>query len=211
MFRLGLGWLQYVIHHHPYKRVLDTLGDALAASIGRIDEANETGPPDYGEYVMEHEVEIIEHLLGNAYVTCQSAVTAVVQAALRFRREMLKENGSFEAFEKQDFELRALGERFNDDYSKLEVLWQLGNYFKHQDEWSWSTWDKPKGLAHHTILALKAAGLSPGSTGNLRTGAETLGMAEYSQTLVLHEIVRAWAEEVWELCLREKARGERRA
>ncbi len=69
-------------------------------------------------------------MLGVSYVVCQAQITAVVQAALNVPDHGLNARG-----------VRALGPRFNDDYSRVEVLWALANYFKHRDS---QDMDKPE-------------------------------------------------------------------
>jgi hypothetical protein len=91
-----------------------------------------------------------------------------------------------------------MGPRFDARWSKIELLWALANYFKHRDEWSSHSWTDPKGPEQHTVPVILAAGLKPGSTGNLRRGAEALGNSDYADMSVLQTVIREWADQVRE-------------
>jgi hypothetical protein len=188
--------LDYAVDNDTYARVLRTLGTGIKIAAGRIETAARQGPDDYADAVVDEETEIIESLLGTACVLCQTPITAVTQAALQARRQGLRDGRTFLAFTDKSHEVRTLGDPFDTNHSKIEVLWALGNYFKHRDEWTRSTWTKPTGLAAFTVPLLLAAGLAPSSTGNLRTGAEALGNSDYSNMSVFEGIVQNWANEV---------------
>lgn len=165
--------LDYAIAADSYESVLSTLGSGIRAAERRIKSGVEE--------VADDEVEIIENLLGVAYVTCQPQIAAIAHAVLRLPGHGLSARL-----------LRASGPRFDSNYSKIEVLWELANYFKHRDKWSRETWTKPPNKrTEHTVKVITVAGLECGSTGNLRTGAEALGNAAYSNVMVFQEIIRA--------------------
>ena len=171
-----------------YEDVLVALNVGVRKSAQRIDRA----PQDDDAFIMD-ETQIIENMLGTAYVVCQNEITAVVQAALRlddaakasvFLGSRSAERGS---------SVRALGPKFDEKFSKVEVLWHLGNYFKHRDAWDPVTWDGANGF---TKDAITAAGLKPGTSGNLRKGAEALGSTEYSDMDLCQEAIRSWGADV---------------
>ena len=54
----------------------------------------------------------------------------------------------------------------------------------------------PVGQAKRTVPVLKAAGLSWGSTGNLRQGPEALGDSSYADVSMFQRIVNLWSKEV---------------
>jgi hypothetical protein len=56
-------------------------------------------------------------------------VTAVTQAALRSRQAARDDGLTFTAFGGKAHEVRAIGDRFDTNYSKIEVLWALANYY----------------------------------------------------------------------------------
>jgi hypothetical protein len=171
-----------------YEDVLVALSTGVRKSAQRIDRA----PQDDDAFIMD-ETQTIENMLGTAYVVCQNEITAVVQAALRLD-DAAKASiflGSKPA--ERESSVCALGPKFDGTFSKVEVLWHLGNYFKHRDEWDPVTWN---GANRFTLDAIKAAGLKPGSSGNLRQGAEALGNTEYSDMDVFQEGIRSWGVDV---------------
>lgn len=140
--------------------MLSALGSGIRAAAKRIDSGSEE--------VADYEVEIVENLLGVAYVTCQPQITAIVQAVLRLPDHGVDARA-----------LRDRGPRFDSNYSKVEVLWGLANYFKHRDEWSRNTWTNPPNkMTERTVKAITPAGLECGSSGNLRTGAKPRRMID---------------------------------
>jgi hypothetical protein len=190
--------LDYEIKIDVHSEVLSVLGQGIKASSTRINRADALGADDYAEAVVDAEIEIIEGLLGAAYVVCQTRVTAIAQAALHCRARIIADGLAFTSFGDKDYEVRRRGPRFNGQFSQIELLWALANYFKHRDEWPSDVWSNPQGLARHTVAVLLPAGLQPCSNGNLRTGAEALGMPEYADTTVLENTIRKWADEVRE-------------
>lgn len=192
--QIFLRLLDYAIENDTYAEVLNVLGQGIKASSERIDLAANSG--EYADAVTDTEIEIVEGLLGAAYVVCQTQITAVTQAALRCRAQSIADGVTFNAFGDREHELRVMGPRFDAQWSKIELLWSLANYFKHRDEWSSATWTNPKGLEQHTIPVIRAAGLKPSSNGNLRSGAEALGNPTYEKISVFEAVIREWADHV---------------
>ncbi|HEX4159942.1 MAG TPA: hypothetical protein VHY79_15865 [Rhizomicrobium sp.] len=140
-------------------------------------QATDCGCAHDDDAAVDLECETVEALLGTAY---QVKITAVVEAAVRLLGN-------------PDHEIRGMSPRFNAKFSQVEVLWALGNYFKHRDEWDRSEWDTPTASRRFTIRALIAAGLEPSSSGNLREGATALGNAAFSEMAVFERIIDEWA------------------
>lgn len=184
-----------------YVSVIQTLGHGVRAATATIDDGKDL-PSDILESIAETEHEVIENLLGTAYVVCQAQITAVTMAALRVRTQALKEGLVFSGYGGKRHEVRSIGDPYDANYSKVEVLWALGNFFKHREEWGPAVWINPSGNEQYTIPALRAAGLQTSSTGNLRTGSEALGNTEYYEMTIFEVIVRQWADKV-----RERARA----
>jgi hypothetical protein len=78
-------------------------------------------------------------------------------------------------------------------YSKVEVVNALANYFKHQDEWLGS-WDQLQGPARQTAEIIRSIGAEEYSTGNLRTGARWLGVAD--DIRLLSHVVGQWRSKI---------------
>lgn len=171
-----------------YEDVLITLGAGIRKSVKRIEHV------ENDDVLVDVETQLIENMLGTAYVVCQSEINAVVQAALKVADNAPRVTiFQGEKPSERESSVRKLGPQFNRKLSTVEILWHLGNYFKHRDEWNPVTWD---GGSKWTLEAIKAAGLQPLSSGNLRRGAEALGNEEYADTAVFQEIIRSWSENV---------------
>jgi hypothetical protein len=96
--------LDYEIKNDVHAEVLDVLGRGIKAASTRIDRAAESGPDEYEDAVTDTEIEVIEGLLGTAYVVCQTRITAIAQAALRCRARLVADGLAF-------YRLRRLGSR----------------------------------------------------------------------------------------------------
>jgi hypothetical protein len=176
LLSIQLRLLDHAVDSDVHESVLRELGHAIRKCRERLDRTHDDDPS------IDLERELIESLLGTAYVVCQAKITAVVARAA-------------ELLAKKPHEIRAMGPGFDTDFSKIEVLWALGNYFKHGDEWERSEWDAPTGLRRQTVSALTAAGLK--RSPSFRTGAEALGnRSPYTDAAAFGEIVDEWAAEV---------------
>lgn len=190
---------------NAYEDVLSALSAGIRTSAKRIDRA----PQNDDAFIID-ETQIIENMLGTAYVVCQAQITAVVQAALRVddtaKAAIFTGNKSA-----RESKVRALGpqwrKRSGKTLSKVEILWQLGNYFKHHDEWSYRrvVFRKSRRVGHawkvdnknkHTVQVIKAVGLKALNSGNLRQGAEALGNAKYSDMDVFQDVICSWGVDV---------------
>jgi hypothetical protein len=176
---IPLRLLDLAIAADSYESVVGALGAGIRAAEKRFESG--------GEEIADYEVEVIESMLGVAYVACQAQITAVVQAVLSLPGQGLSGPA-----------LRARGPRFDGNHSKVEVLWELANFFKHRDQWSRDTWTNPPNkLTEHTVTVITAAGLRYGSTaGNLRTGAEALGNTTHTDMMIFQKIIRSWSTDV---------------
>src|SRR5690349_15860204 len=72
---ISLRLLDIAISADAYGSVLSALAAGIRAAEKRINSG--------GEEVDDYELEIVENLLGVAYVTCQPQITAIVQAVKR--------------------------------------------------------------------------------------------------------------------------------
>src|ERR1700758_2147500 len=81
---IRLRFLDYsiVAEADAYEDVLIALGAGIRKVAKRIERA-----PEDGDAFIDDATQIIENMLGTAYVVCQNEITAVVQAALRVRSD----------------------------------------------------------------------------------------------------------------------------
>jgi hypothetical protein len=111
--------LDLAVESDVHASVLEELGRVIM----RCDERIAGAPTD--DFAIDMNCDLIESLLGTAYFVCQTKITSVTATAAAL-------------VGKDDHEIRRMGDRFNSEFSKVEVLWPLGNYFKHRDEWELS-------------------------------------------------------------------------
>jgi hypothetical protein len=177
-----LSVLRYTTQDHTYHIVLRALASGIGAACERTKNTTD-------EAIVDDECERIENLLGVAFVVCQVQIAAVISWARRTCG--LQTCKSFAQ------ELLTLGEKVDGgcSYSKIEVIWELGNYFKHRDEWE-SDWSRLRGRQQKTAKIIQHIGLASGCTGNLRRGAEVLGNRAYVDLHVLADVVDKWGVQV---------------
>lgn len=186
--------LDYEIDGDVLRSILDPIGVGIQRAIDRIGDC-------LGE---DDELVLIEGLLGVAYVACEVKILAIVTAALRFR--------TVSDQKKAEGEMRAMGKKQSGtEFSQVEVLWQLANFYKHRDEWPVDAWDpaaRHAGLAstdkrernewrrrERTITVLSS--FAPAASApSLRLAAEVLGNPTYANVHVFGDITADWAEAV---------------
>ena len=132
---VSLRLLDLAIDDEMYLAVLGPLAKGIGIAKSRVDEISDLDFKQFGEPLIDLETDLIENLLGATYVVCQAKITAVAQAAVNVRKAALAENLTVNAFGDQRSGVHRLGPNFDTTYSKIEILWSLGNYFKHRDEW----------------------------------------------------------------------------
>jgi|GEM_PF-1467116 len=160
-------------------------------------EADREGDPDWFDCHVDEETDVIENLLGVAFLICQCHVTEVVSKVVMLHKLYVKNypdnvltttSGS-----KRDiigFGLDSVG-----SYTAVTVLDAFANYFKHRDEWH-GDWDTLPARSLHTAAIVESVGGSQGSSGNMRTGAEALGNPSYASVEVFAQVLRSWRTEL---------------
>ena len=179
----------------PLDQVLEPISDAIRAAGDRADRVDADDP--WGDAVIDDECDLVENLLGAAFIACQTFIAAVVSAAMRLHKHKVKEGSPVSADLAKKATLLRLGTPIDGrGVTDVELLDALANYYKHRSEWRLSDWAHPSGRKAATIAVIKRAGLDAGTTGNLRVGADVLGNPAYADLQVFHEQLRAWASHV---------------
>lgn len=196
-------FLAVTVSDDKYREVLDALAHAIQAASRRAEEAAESsragGDGGWGEVVVDDQCDLIENLLGAAYIVCQTQITAITSVALSARSHALTIDPEVAVFGGHKVSVRALGDPLphNPTVVGVEALWSLANYFKHREEWPHgSDWSKLEGQSKGTADCIAKLGLKPGSTGNLRTGAEALGNSSFDDLQAFAGIVDTWGAKV---------------
>ena len=203
--QVWLEWLELPVRDKTYRDVLDALSKAIVEAGNRVDAALSRGDEGLAEAVVDEECNFIESLLGAAFIVCQTQIAAVTSRALGLREYALDSQARFTAFELSKKSVRNLGEAFSasEHISKVEMLWELANYFKHREEWKGYEWSALGKQSERTVEVIKTAGLTAGCTGNLRRGAAALGNETYSALWVFADAIDGWSEIVLEKCTTE--------
>jgi hypothetical protein len=169
---------------------LSALGKAIreiADSIARATEANDIDL----DYVEGSGCELVEELLGMAFVVCQRHVDAVESVAIKVLRLKKADKSIY-----KDHRLRRLGPQLPSGLSKVQVIDSAANYFKHGGAWlgSWKKLAKNKSRDARVLLRLKIPEDSMGQ--QFRDISEALGNTEYADTHVFGGILTEWGEDV---------------
>lgn len=196
LISIGLKLLEFACDTNSLERILRPIASAIGEEVSYIERLSS----DEGEPPFDEELEAIENLLGVAFVACQAHMNGVLQRIARLDDHVRTKTSL-------GIELLPPKKKPNDkphlallkracpkmvgSYTQIEILWSLANYYKHHDEWP-TNWPEAVGGTVYTITVISAAGLEQGSSGNLRTGAKSLGIDQFTNLDVLIEIIQDW-------------------
>lgn len=193
-YRLFLRLLEPEVVFSTLTRSLTIVGQAIAQCDQVIDGARSSGDVDYIEIVTDEEVELIESLLGTAFVICQTNITCVVSRIYGLHSFFQKKEGrSLGALgNSRKALMKQCSDRLPESpYSYVEIIDAFANYFKHHDEWP-RDWTYLSGHQVNTRDIISACGAVSGSTENLRLGAKALGNSQYDAVLLFAEKLEVW-------------------
>lgn len=191
---LELIWMRS--HPNTLYRVLDSFGAAIRECGQAIGDAHKSGNADYLESVIGEECGVIENLMGAAFVTCQAEITAVVSHVGRIHADASRSGHTLVTCDGTKRGIMAFGSPLigSTRYTGIQVINAFANYFKHNDEWD-APWNELPNREKQTVDVISAAGAQEYSTGNLRTGAEALGVADEQLNLFGNQI-RDWSSAI---------------
>jgi hypothetical protein len=176
-------------------RVLESLCDAVSTSYDAVNSAQQSGSDDYFEAVQDSESELIEALLGAAFVAAQAEINALVGYTHRLHELVIEKGYKLQTTADSRRCILDFGDQNsnptigNSVFSRVRVIDAFANYFKHHDEWH--SWSSANGLAQKTIEIISTVGALEHRTGNLRAGVTALGI-ENEQLTALSEMVALW-------------------
>lgn len=184
-----------------YRDVLNTLGSAIHAAESRATEAASAqvvDDDDWRDAVVDDECELIESLLGATFVVCQSQITAVASRALHARKYAVSKRLGTPKFSDGLHHVRSLGDMLSHyQFSTVDAIWQLANFFKHREEMSDSDWTTPAKHQKAMVDVIAALGLKSSTTGNFRTGAQAILNGDtYSKTQLFGDAIDEWSKKV---------------
>ena len=175
------------------RSVLLSLGEAVKKSSENITTAEETKNKEYINAVVDDECDIIESLIGAAFVSSQAIVNAVSAKIKSIHERAISEGHTLSTTDEKKYNILNFGSDrlLSSNYSQVQAINAFANYFKHDDEWN-KSWTNETGQNKYTIDVLVAAGAKQGSTGNLRTGIRALGVDDYENLTKLSDVVEKW-------------------
>jgi hypothetical protein len=193
-------------HFEQLDRVLDPIAEGIRECERVVSRAGASGNDDYAQAVADDEAEVVEGLLGAAFVVCQTQIERVTHTVELLHRHAAgsakllttgKGKGSVLAFGRAVVGAGSVTE--------AQALNAVANYFKHRESWprDWPSFmskvvadgkkaDNRDKQTAATMTTLQALGLQGGSTGNLRTAAEALGNPKYADVHKFRDALHAW-------------------
>jgi hypothetical protein len=143
-------------HEVDDDRFLQIIGD-FAGLIRRSERACKKAAaqdnPDYAQFVADSESDYLEEIVGASFLVLQAKIRRVDQAVKRLVAFMHEQYGlSVSGLDHRS--IFALNGNFRGtSHSLIELIWTVGNYYKHRDEWDAKVWkDEPAKTQGHDPL-----------------------------------------------------------
>jgi len=184
-------WLEGVIRAVQEPFVLRQLQRAIQASNARFDAATS---PEEKDWLADSEGEVVEGMLGMAFIACQLDITSVVSSCQKLH-EFMPQLGPRPS--RADLMVKNNPPVVATKHSKVAAIDGVANYFKHQDEWP-ADWTKlkPSSRAFGTAEVVKALGVKADGYGVMTGFTTIVGHSQYEGVLELREIVLNWARKL---------------
>lgn len=176
--------------------ILGPIGNGIDAIGKFVNAADMSENEEYAQMIADDEVEVIEGLLGVAFVVCQTQIERVVHSvgllhrhAESFTTPLPLTTTKTGKSSVMAFDSVRVG---TSTVTRIEAMNAVANYFKHRDSWP-GDWRKARGQAASTIDTIQKIGLEQGSSGNLRTASEALGNPSgYIKVSRFADAIRDW-------------------
>ena len=177
--------LQLLHLTNAFDNTFSVLEGGLASSIKSIEEVSANTDDDFHDAVFEDECDSIEQFLGFVFVAAQRVITATRTRFTHLSDMYRSVAGKSFSFVTSDdpYSIYKFSNPIRNEakYTEIEVINAIANYWKHQEEWptrfvtkdAWAEleWDQEsmQNGPKNTAQIVLSIGLSPSSTGNLRT------------------------------------------
>jgi hypothetical protein len=180
----------------PMQSVTSSLGGlANKQEQSRFDRAGPWGTPTPKYYTVEdeHDIEVVGHFVGSAFVLGQATITQAVSLVKRMYEDAGKP--SWIPSDKGGIMKTAAPIHPKTGLSKITIINAIANYYKHRYEWR-DDWSGPP-TSKPTIDIAVQLGLRPKGCHNMENALRELGI--YPDNMVpLAQLVVAWREELAE-------------
>ena len=200
--------LEHAVRDGHFERITDDIAQVIRSSEDACQRAADSGDEDFYEAVIFTEADYIEELLGAFFLMLQGKIRRVCEAAKEVSEMLASEHGLSPMW-LQASDVRKHGATFNGTtHTQVELVWAIGNYYKHRDEWApnvWTPHGNRQSVATRTIV--EKVGVQQSSTGNMRKAIEFFGVNPYSNCVNVAKDVQSWAESVDQHGTRTPLRG----
>lgn len=146
--------------------------------------------PKYRTVEDEHDLEVIQLLIGSAFVLGQAAITQTVSIVTKLR-ELADCSSKLPNGKAQIMSLEA-NIHPSTGLSEIVLFDAVANYFKHHYEWP-TNWSGATGAQLRTIDLVLKLGLMPGGEHNLHIALRNLGMNPSNMSL-MGKAIQEWRE-----------------
>lgn len=143
------------------QQVIRSLGKlAEESEQSRFDRAGPWGTPSPKYYGVEdeHNIEVVEHLIGVAFVLGQATITQAVSLIRRLHQDAGAP--SWIPFNKDDIMSAASPVHVESGLGKVAIIDAVADYYKHRYEWTDQDWAGPE-IKNKTIRKAISRGLGP--------------------------------------------------
>ena len=206
--------LKYDVEDERFLRIFGDFARLISRSEKACEKTTEQTDPDYQQFVAEAEGDYLEELIGASFIVLQTKIRRVTSSALVFYKAMLAEH---------QIDIRELscttqihkigGERYKRKQASLvKLIWDVGNYYKHRDEWPDEVWRKKrasekKKLSVTTCRSVQRVGIVQFSTGNMLKAYQFFDIYPYSKCKQLADKVQWWADQVYQTAVESLKRS----
>lgn len=199
LYTVRLHLLQIHAGDPTFTRVLSELHNGIEAVEKYLDQAKRSGNDDYYDALCDDECAFIETIAGSAFIVAQTYITGIVESVKKIAVALCADGKHGIPCHKAGILRLGSHKIQGTKYTLAEAINAFANYFKHRDEWryDWKRLTRADQLA--TAKVISDLGASQGSTGNLRTGLESLGYPDYGITKMGADL-EAWAKSVEKQC-----------
>ena len=191
-----------------FLEIFEEFARILRRSEALCEHAERNGPEDFAHLVIDGEADYVEEIIGASFVVLQTKIRRVTFAAERLRSQLLSQHSIDIPELERGRAIKIGGSYKRKRASLIELIWDMGNYYKHRDEWPAAVWRNPRkrdrhGQSRKTRKSVQRLGIKMSSTGNMRAAYEFFGIDPYSDCEKLARQVQAWAEQLYELAQKQ--------